>query len=264
MQSRTACPPAARPACPQGRDNVLDLDADSRLYGVRRRRLPCPSRQVVTGHADSPTTTAWTARSPDSHSDSRLDAMPLIRETIVVTIGLDGRPHLAPLGLIQHATQHGAMWTIAPFQPSATLANLLATPQATASHPADVRVFAGLLTGRRDWATVASDRVRPPRLADALSHWELEVAALHEDEVRPRFHCRVVHEAAHGSFPGYNRAAAAVIEGAILVSRLHRLSREKVDAEMAYLRIAVDKTAGIAEREAWGWLEEAVAAQRTL
>ena len=184
--------------------------------------------------------------------------MPLIRETIVATISPDGRPHLAPLGLIQH----GSMWTIAPFQPSATLANLLATPQATASHPADVRAFAGLLTGRRDWPTVASEAVRPPRLAGALSHWELEVAALQEDEVRPRFHCRIVHEAAHAPFQGHNRAAAAVIEGAILVSRLRMLSREKVDAEMAYLRIAVDKTAGPAEREAWSWLEEAVVAQR--
>lgn len=184
--------------------------------------------------------------------------MPLIRETIVATIAADGRPHLAPLGLIQH----GSMWTIAPFQPSATLANLLAVPEATASHPADVRVFAGLLTGRREWAVEPSETIRPPRLAGALSHWELEVAVLHEDEVRPRFHCRVVHEATHAAFPGHNRAAAAVIEGAILVSRLRMLSREKVDTEMAYLRIAIDKTAGPAEREAWEWLEEAVAAQR--
>lgn len=184
--------------------------------------------------------------------------MPLIRETIVATVSPDGRPHLAPLGLIRE----GSMWTIAPFQPSATLANLRAVPQATASHPADVRVFAGLLTGRREWEVVASEAVRPPRLAGALSHWELEVSALHEDEVRPRFHCRVVHEAAHEAFPGHNRAAAAVIEGAILVSRLRMLAREKVDAEMAYLRIAVEKTGGAGEREAWGWLEEAVAAQR--
>lgn len=194
----------------------------------------------------------------DRHSPGRPDAMPLIRETIVATVAADGTPHLAPLGLIRE----GTMWTIAPFQPSATLANLRAVPQATASHPADVRVFAGLLTGRREWEVVASEAVRPPRLAGALSHWELEVSALHEDEVRPRFHCRVVHEAGHGAFAGYNRAAAAVIEGAILVSRLRMLAREKVDAEMAYLRIAVEKTAGAEEREAWGWLEEAVAAQR--
>jgi uncharacterized protein len=31
---------------------------------------------------------------------------------------------------------------------------------------------------------------------------------------------------------------------------------------MAYLQIAIDKTAGAAEREAWSWLQQAVAAQR--
>jgi hypothetical protein len=46
----------------------------------------------------------------------------------------------------------------------------------------------------------------------------------------------------------------------VLASRLHLLPAEKVDAEMRYLQIAIDKTAGPAEREAWGWLVEAVAA----
>jgi hypothetical protein len=31
---------------------------------------------------------------------------------------------------------------------------------------------------------------------------------------------------------------------------------------MAYLQIAIDKTAGAGEHEAWGWLREAVAAHR--
>ena len=31
---------------------------------------------------------------------------------------------------------------------------------------------------------------------------------------------------------------------------------------MAYLQIAIDKTAGPEEREAWGWLTEAVARHR--
>jgi hypothetical protein len=50
-----------------------------------------------------------------------------------------------------------------------------------------------------------------------------------------------------------------VIEGAVLVSRLHMLAMDKIDAEMAYLQIAIDKTAGPEEHEAWGWLREAVA-----
>ena len=53
---------------------------------------------------------------------------------------------------------------------------------------------------------------------------------------------------------------AAVIEAAILVSRLHMLPRDKIEREMAYLQIAVSKTAGPREQEAWGWLTERVAA----
>ena len=53
-----------------------------------------------------------------------------------------------------------------------------------------------------------------------------------------------------------------MIEGAILVSRLHMLAPQKVDSEMAYLQIAIDKTAGPEEREAWGWLLGAVPRHR--
>jgi hypothetical protein len=66
------------------------------------------------------------------------------------------------------------------------------------------------------------------------------------------------HEVRHAPFLGFNRAQSAVIEGAVLVSRLRMLPPEKVDAEMAYLQIAIDKTAGAEEREAWGWLREAI------
>jgi hypothetical protein len=48
----------------------------------------------------------------------------------------------------------------------------------------------------------------------------------------------------------------------VLVSRLHMLPPHKVDSEMAYLQIAIDKTAGPGEREAWGWLVKAVQRHR--
>jgi hypothetical protein len=180
--------------------------------------------------------------------------MPLIRETIVTTASQDGRVHVAPLGIIAD----GAGWIIAPFSPSTTLENLRAVPFAVASHVDDVRVFAGCLTGRHDWPTVPSDHVPVPRLAAALAHEELVVDRVTEDAQRPRFHCRVVHRGSHRPFAGFNRAQAAVIEGAILVSRLHMLPREKIEGEMAALAIVVDKTAGEAEREAWSWLAEKV------
>jgi len=82
------------------------------------------------------------------------------------------------------------------------------------------------------------------------------VVRVTEDEQRPRFHCRVVRLVQHAPFGGFNRAQAAVIEAAILTSRLHMLPPEKIESELAYLEIAISKTAGPAELEAWDWLME--------
>jgi uncharacterized protein len=180
--------------------------------------------------------------------------MPLIRETILTTCDALGRVHLAPLGLIAE----GDSWIIAPFRPSTTLENLRAVPYAVANATDDVRVFAGCLTGRRDWPTVPADIVPVPRLAATLAHTELAVSRVTEDDQRPRFHCRVVAQGMHKAFAGFNRAQAAVVEAAILVSRLHLLSRAYVEGELARLAIAVDKTAGEGEREAWHWLQQRV------
>jgi hypothetical protein len=180
--------------------------------------------------------------------------VPLIRETIVTTVDSAGRTQIAPLGLIAD----GGHWIIAPFRPSLTLDNLEQVPFATASHTDDVRVFAGCLTGRRNWPLASSDKIKVPRLANALSHWEMEVVDRVEDELRPRFRCRIVHTVNHGPFPGYTRAKFAVIEAAILSSRLHMLARDKVESEIAYLQIAISKTAGPEDLEAWSWLMEKI------
>lgn len=184
--------------------------------------------------------------------------MPRIVETVVTTLDAAGTPHIAPLGLIED----GSGWIIAPFKPSRTLDNLVANPFAVASHPDDVRVIAGCVTGRRDWPTVPADKVNGARLQNAISHWELAVERVTEDDLRPRFHCKVVHVASHAPWGGYNRAEAAVLELAVLSTRLSMLPPEKIDAELAYLEIAISKTAGPRELEAWGWLMERVDAFR--
>ena len=189
--------------------------------------------------------------------------MPLVRETIVTTVDGGGRVHVAPIGLIAD----GSGWIIAPFRPSVTLDNLAAVPFAVANHTDDVRIFAGCLTGRRNWRMVPAHEVPVPRLADVLSHAELAVAEVTEDPQRPRFHCRVVRIESHAPFEGLCRAKAAVVEAAILVSRLHLLPPDQVAREVAHLAVAVEKTAGEAEREAWGWLMEKIRAheaQRTV
>lgn len=180
--------------------------------------------------------------------------MPMIRETVVSTVDQNGEVHLAPLGIIAE----GDGWIIAPFHPSTTLNNLRSVPFAVANFTDDVRVFAGCLTGRRRWQTVSCDEIPVPRIADALTHAELAVTHVTEDTQRPRFHCRALRNVTHAPFKGFNRAQAAVIEAAILVSRLNMLPRDKVEREISYLEIAVSKTASSIEAEAWSWLMEAV------
>lgn len=177
----------------------------------------------------------------------------MILESILSTRNADGSPHVAPLGL--HVD--GEHLVVAPFRPSRTLDNVARERCAVVNWTTDVRLFAGPVTGRRDWPVLPAARLPCPRLAQAETHAELEVVEVIEDTQRPRFRCRVVHEVQHAPFRGFVRAQSAVIEAAILATRLHLLDAAKVERELAYLQIAIDKTAGPVELEAWGWLSEA-------
>jgi uncharacterized protein len=181
-----------------------------------------------------------------------------IHEAILTTADPSGAAHIAPMGV----RRLGESLVIAPFRPSRTLDNLMRSRCATINYTDDVRIFAGCLTGRRDWPLVPSERIAVPRLAESLAHCEVELEEIHEDQVRPRLVCRSVWQATHQPFQGFNRARAAVLELAILVSRFDRLPPEKVAQEIAYLQIAIDKTAGPRELVAWGWLMERVSEQR--
>ena len=119
--------------------------------------------------------------------------------------------------------------------------------------------MAGALTGRRDWSVVPTERIDGWRLADCQAHWEVEVESQREDEIRPSFECLIVHHGNHLPAAFFNRAQAAVYEAAILVSRLDMISSEKLLEELTYLNIAISKTAGPRERQAWRWLIEAAA-----
>jgi uncharacterized protein len=183
-----------------------------------------------------------------------------IFETVVTTCSPEGAVHIAPMGV----RYVGDQVMLKPFRPSRTLDNVMHTRTAVLNVLTDVRVFAGCVTGRRDWPTLAVDGLEGAaavRLACAHAHVLLRLVEATEDAQRSTLRLARVREVQHSAFPGFNRAQAAVIEGAVLVSRLHLLPREKIVGEMAYLQIAVDKTAGTPELEAWSWLQDAVAQQ---
>jgi len=174
----------------------------------------------------------------------------MIKETIITTLNEDGSIHIAPMG-VRHEDDY---YVIAPFKPSTTLKNLERSGQAVINMTDDVRIFAGCLTGHYDWPTIDVSAINGKRLAAALSHIEIEVAHQEGDGLRPVFYCSEKHQETHAPFMGLNRAKAAVLEAAVLVSRLHMLPDEKIDNEIEYLQIAIDKTASEHELEAWGWL----------
>ena len=179
----------------------------------------------------------------------------MIYEVIVTTVDESDRIHIAPMG-IRHESEQVV---IAPFKPSQTLHNLQVTKSAVVNVTDDVRIFAGCLTGRHDWPSCNTGHIRGKRLESALSYKELKVVKEESDSQRPRIYLNCVYSETIAPFPGFNRAQAAVIEAAVLVSRLSMLPAEKIDSEVDYLGIAIAKTAGEREREAWNWLMEAIA-----
>ncbi len=183
----------------------------------------------------------------------------MIFETIIITTDANQTPHVTPFGVRYEADNV----IIAPYKPSITLDNILANHFAVMNMTDDVRVFAGALTGHNSWPLLPVNNNQHSqhvgyRLADCLAHTLLEMIEVRDDYERPQLIMKVVKTENNYAFKGFNRAQAAVVELSILVSRLHLLSKEKVMNERAYLQIAIDKTAGKRELEAWAWLTEKI------
>ena len=65
----------------------------------------------------------------------------------------------------------------------------------------------------------------------------------------------VVDSGASSRFFWFNRAKHAVVEAAILATRVHFLPREEILADFARLNVLVEKTGGAQERRAFDFLE---------
>ncbi len=182
----------------------------------------------------------------------------MIIETIITTVSATDEAHIAPFGVRFEGVKENTRIIIAPYKPSTTLHNILVTNMAVMNVTDDVRLFAGALTGHSDWLLLPVHDDKGYRLANCLAHTVLVLDDVREDTERPQLVMRVIESEHHQPFVGFNRAQAAVVELCILASRLRMLPKEKVTTEMAYLQIAIDKTAGERELEAWAWLSQKI------
>ena len=181
-----------------------------------------------------------------------------ILEGIVSTIGADGQPHIAPMGPIVDATLD-RLW-LRPFQTSTTFANLKGTGVGVFHVTDDVELLARAAVGQLTPPPrlMAAESIAGVILADACRWYAFEVESLDDAAERTSIVARVVARGVLREFVGFNRARHAVVEAAILATRIHLLGAAEIQAEFARLAAPVAKTGGAAERRAFDLLRHYV------
>jgi hypothetical protein len=179
----------------------------------------------------------------------------MILEGLVTTTNPDGSPHLAPMG--PRVGPDMRSFLLRPFPTSQTYQNLTKHGEGVLHVTDDVQLLAKAAVGAADPlpALMSAREVRGWVVADACRFYEFRARSIDPSEQRVRIECDVVRVGTFREFFGFNRAKHAVLEAAILATRLHLLPRAEVEAEYRKLRVIVDKTGGSAEFEAIAFLE---------
>jgi uncharacterized protein len=177
-----------------------------------------------------------------------------IVEGVLATLGGDGQPHLAPMGPLVRGDMR-RLW-LRPFRTSTTYANLKRTGAGVFHLTDDVELIAHAAVGQI--ASLPSLDLMltdcGPVIAEACRWYAFRVESLDDADERTSIVASVVDHGVLREFSGFNRAKHAVIEAAILATRLHILEPSLVDAEVRRLEIIVNKTGAAAERRAFTFL----------
>lgn len=180
----------------------------------------------------------------------------MILEALVTTLNADGSPHLAPMG--PRVGSDFSSFELRPFPTSGTYRNLLAHPEGVLHVTDDALLIAKAALGAAAPLPPLrpAERVNGVVLVDTCRHYEFVVLSIDDSAERVSIQAEVVHAGRNRDFWGFNRAKHAVIEAAILATRLHLVPHVEVATEFQKFRVIVDKTGGPAEHEAMAFLEE--------
>jgi uncharacterized protein len=183
----------------------------------------------------------------------------MILEGIVTTIGANGLVNIAPMGPDVESTME--RFLLRPFPTSQTYLNLRHQGEGVLHVSDDVLLLARAAVG----AVEPLPHMKPAAkvqgfvLSDACRYYEFQVTGFDTSEERVRIEAKVVHSGRLRDFFGFNRAKHAVVEAAILATRLHLLVPSDVEAEYRKLGVIVGKTGGRQEKEAFTFLQQFVA-----
>lgn len=180
----------------------------------------------------------------------------LVLEGIVVTMNDDGSPNISPMGpIVDRALTR---FQLRPYQTSQTYINLKRTGAGVFHVIDDVLMLARAAVGQLQ---ILPELLPRPAgagwiLADACRWYALRVDELDDSQKRVCIRCSVEEQGRLRDCFGWNRAKHAVLEAAILATRVSLLPGAQILEEFARLAIAVEKTAGRQEREAMEFLQQ--------
>ena len=180
----------------------------------------------------------------------------MILEGVVTTQDADGVVNIAPMGpLLAEGASELSKFVLRPFQSSRTFANLDSSREGVFHVTDDVLLLAQATLGAVDVPLADSQVVGCPRLADCCRYYEFRITQFDDREARSRLTAQVVHGGRVRNFFGFNRAKHAVLEAAILASRVGILPGDDLRRQLEGLAPPVEKTGGPAEREAFELLK---------
>ena len=178
----------------------------------------------------------------------------MITETIVTTLNEEGEANFAPMGV----TIGEREILIRPYKESATYRNLSATGAAVVNLTDNALLFAEGAVSSPQFPAFPAEHVKGLVLKDACTYYECSVREADTVHERADFYCRVLKKAVLREFVGFNRAKNAIIEAAILATRVRFLGVEHILQEYRRFSEIVKKTGGEQETRAMQYLQDYV------
>ncbi len=170
----------------------------------------------------------------------------MIVETIFSTLDEKGLPNFAPMGIVWGEEQV----VVRPYRATRTFRNLLLSGYGVANISDDAAAF--VKCGLLDALLPHFPAARVPGVVFRGCCFWLELSVLEQggSMERAEFRCRIEYRGRQRDFIGFCRAGSAVLEAAILATRLPFCDRAKVGEDLKRYMNIVDKTGGHREKEA--------------
>ncbi len=179
----------------------------------------------------------------------------ILLEGIVTTLNADGTCHIAPMGPIVDGGFTRLL--LRPYSTSTTYQNLKRTGQGVLHVTDDVEMFARAAVGQQTQMPdmIAATAVEGQIIAGACRWYAFHMDSIDDRSERTEIAATVVDQGRMRDFLGFNRAKHAVIEAAILATRLQFMDASAVQSEFERLSVIVEKTGGRQERSAFAFLQ---------